>query len=300
MRVLSRIELNEVLFFDIETTSSVPELIPDTPLYDTWEYKVNKSGEMTQEQILQSYTKEAALYSEFGRIVCISVGMLRGGGFKLKTFSNKNEKELIESFYSFLDKLPKNIYLCGHSAKIFDIPWIYQRSIINNVKPHTCIDTSGLKPWEITWILDTKELFQVSSFSRPSLLGIATAIGLPSPKDVISGKDVPKFYWKDVDKNTPIIAEYCEKDVYTTYKIFEHFKDLGKEKEIKKSLVTRLFEGSSYGVSEKEELKTILRNLTTEERSKAYVILSAMCSNAKGKKTKIQKKDITELKKELK
>lgn len=300
MRELNKINLNDVLFLDIETTSNVKDLVPDSPLYNAWEYKINKTGEMTQEEILTTYQDQSALYAEFGRIICVSVGMLSKEGFKLNTYNNPNEKELLIELFSMFDKLKKGTKLCGHAIKQFDIPWMYQRAIINNLKPHDLVDTSGLKPWELDWIVDTKDLFQGSSFNRASLLGIGTALGHPSPKDVISGKEVPKFYWADPVKNTPIISEYCEKDVKAVYLVLDHFKNLGVEKEVETPLVISLFQGAAYGEEEKGQLKAILSNMTSDERAKAYVILNALCSNAKGKKTTIQKKDITLIKKELK
>lgn len=299
MRELSRIKLEDVLFLDIETTSIVPELISDSPLYNSWDYKINKTGDMLQEDILKTYKEQAALFAEFGRIVCVSVGMLSKGELKLKTFSDNNEKELLQSLFEMFDKLKEGTKLCGHAIKQFDIPWLYQRAIINNLFPHSLVDTSGKKPWEIDWIIDTKELFQGSGFNRASLLGISTALGHPSPKDVISGKEVPEFYWKDPKKNVPIISEYCEKDVLAVYRVLKHFKELGQEKKVKTPLVISLFQGASYGTEEREQLRVILSNLTDDEREKAFVILKAMCSNAKGKKTAIQNKDLTQLKKEL-
>lgn len=300
MKVLNRVNLEDVLFLDIETTSVVKELVPDSPLYNAWEYKVNKTGEMTQEKIMKSYVEQAALFAEFGRIVCISVGRIFKGKFVTTTFNDVNEKELLSKFFTSLDKLKKGFKLCGHAITQFDIPWIYQRSIINNLLPHSLIDTSGEKPWTLDWIIDTKDLFQATGFNRASLLGITTSLGLPSPKEAISGKEVPTFYWKDPIKNVKPISEYCERDVVAVYQVLKHFKELGQEKEVKVSLLESLFNGASYGESEKEQLKTILSNMTSDEREKAYVILKAMCSNAKGKKTVIQAKDITQLKKELK
>ena len=69
---------------------------------------------------------------------------------------------------------------------------------------------------------------------------------------------------------------------------------------MKKSLIEELFDGRSYGEEEEKMLKDHLRAMTKEDREKAYKILGAMCSSAKGKKTAIQKKDITAMKKELK
>jgi hypothetical protein len=53
MRVLKKLKEDRLLFFDIETASVVPKLKLDTPLFDSWAYKVNKGGEMTNDEIIE-------------------------------------------------------------------------------------------------------------------------------------------------------------------------------------------------------------------------------------------------------
>lgn len=299
MRALSKINLKDVLFLDIETSTTVPELEIDSDLFEAYKYKLKSEDDNTI--IQERYQNEAALIPEFGRIVCISVGMLSGGVLKTSTFKNLDEKELILDFYKMLDKLKSGVKLCGHSIKTFDVPYITRRGMANGLKPHTLVDLSGLKPWELDWILDTKDLAQMCGFDRPSLVALCVAYGIPSPKDDISGKDVPKLYWTNPAGTIDRISEYCEKDVDRTYQVLKFLQNPSEvaTTHVKTPFIVSLFEGSAYGAEEKEKLKGILGSFSEDEREKAYVILNAMCSNAKGKKTAIQKKDITVIKKEL-
>ena len=49
MRVLKKLKQEKLLFFDIETAPVVKELKLDTQLFDSWAWKVNKNGDMTNE-----------------------------------------------------------------------------------------------------------------------------------------------------------------------------------------------------------------------------------------------------------
>lgn len=304
MKVLNKIKLEDILFLDIETSTSQKEIEPNTPLYNSWAYK-KKSEDLNQVQLCSSYQNEGALYAEFGRIVCISIGRLFNGKFVTTTYNDLDEAKLIEGFYSTLDK--EDFILCGHSVKEFDIPFIFKRSIINGIIPHKLVDTSGEKPWTMDWILDTKELFQAGSFSRSSLLSIATALEIPSPKEGITGAEVPKYYWIDPEKNIQEISEYCERDVVATYQVLERFKNIRKvcteevkeEKVITTSLLDDLFAGDRYTNNHKERLLKVLREMDKEEQEKAFVVLNGVVSTAKGTKTKFTKEHIKKLKEEL-
>lgn len=298
MKVLKKINIKNILFFDIETSTTVKELKLDTPLFDAWEYKSRKKGE-TDQELIDMYADEAALYAEFGRIVCISVGMVAKEGFRVKTFNNINEGTMITEFYEMLDKFTGDPMLCGHAIKSFDIPYVAQRGMINNIPPHPLFDTSGEKPWTMDWILDTKELWQGTSFNRTSLLGLTTSLGLPSPKQDLQGKDVPKYFWLDPEKNITRISEYCERDVVACYDVIKYLKNLGVKENVplaKTPLIVDLFEGGDYGADEKKELKEIFDKFSPEEREMGYVVLNSIVSTAKGKRTKITKAHVKSLK----
>jgi hypothetical protein len=54
------------------------------------------------------------------------------------------------------------------------------------------------------------------SFTKLSLL--AEVLGIPTPKDDISGEDVTRVYWQE--QNLARIVTYCQKDVETTARVF--------------------------------------------------------------------------------
>lgn len=227
MRALANINGEDLLFIDIETVSVVKTLEPETPLYEAWKYKARYSNELnrkTGEQytLEEFFESKAALYAPFAKIVCITVGKIKNEKIYIKTYFG-DEKDLLTIFNNdvvkFKNANPK-VTFCGLNNIGFDEPFIMKRMIINGVVPNDLIDTGESKPW-LQRSVDLGKIFQSTSFYPDSLLAIATALGLPSPKDGIDGSQVTEaFYNGKIDK----IVEYCEKDVITTINIFRKFK----------------------------------------------------------------------------
>ena len=68
-----------------------------------------------------------------------------------------------------------------------------RRSVINDISVHELFDVSGLKPWDINWILYIKDLWQGSSPVSAPLLSLAHAFNLDYAS-IILGKDVASMY----------------------------------------------------------------------------------------------------------
>lgn len=215
------------IFFDIETVAGNKELEANTPEYDAFKYKMRYSEEAKAKDfnvnyIQALYKEKAALYPEFGKIVTISVGALNDKG-RLQVFSFKgnNEKAILIDFNGWLsDKVKNNANtaLCGINIKVFDLRYIFIRSIVHGVEPVAKhIDFTGLKPWEMN-VADLTDNWKQGSFYNAPLIAIAYSLGLPSPKDDIDGSQVSATYYNEMkgDKGLERIASYCERDVVTT------------------------------------------------------------------------------------
>lgn len=229
---LKNIDVKKILFFDIET---VPQKSSFSELDETWKVlwkikcksllKKDKSEEVTEIEAQDKYS-EAGIYSEFGKIACISVGVITQidncFGFKLKSFSNFDESILLREFSKLLnDKFSDstNSILCGHNIKEFDVPYIARRMIINHIDLPNLLEIYGKKPWELSYLLDTMELWKFGDYkSYTSLKLLAAVFGIPSPKDDIDGSQVGAVFWKEKDLSR--IVKYCQKDVLTTAQIF--------------------------------------------------------------------------------
>lgn len=297
MRLLKKHNIEDVLFFDIETAHGDYEFNEESQMFDAWEYDHMRNVE-TIEELVALYMKTAPLYGEYGRIACITIGAVRGGEVVLKTFKDDDEKVLLEEFMASVDKFASNkTVLCGHNVLDFDIPFVAKRAIINRVPLHLLFDTAHLKPWE-TSVLDTAILWKATGWKKQSFLSVLSALGLPSPKDDISGKDVGRVYWTEgVDR----IATYCEKDVLQSVNLFRalRYEDPLEVAETfvpkKEGIIEYLFNGGAYTDEVKEALKDFLGNCNAKDKKMAVEILNAIPTKAKGKETFITKKDIKEL-----
>lgn len=235
--MLDFIDITNVLFLDIET---VPGNAQYSDLDETWQYLWKHKAksilkkydeEVTDEDGAACYDR-AGIYAEFGKIICISVGIFRRDketkelSVRLKSFADDDEAVLLREFSELLNKhynFPDRHFLCGHNIKEFDIPYICRRLLVNQLPSPALLNISGKKPWETKHLLDTMELWKFGdnkSFTSVKLL--AAIFGFPSPKDDIDGSDVARVYYEE--KDLPRIARYCEKDVVAVMQLMLKFK----------------------------------------------------------------------------
>ena len=306
MKELKKYKEEELIFYDLESASLVKELKVDTPLYDSWNYKVNKDNSMTEAAVVESYEKESGLYPEFAKIVCISAGVVHNGKFYLKTFNNVDEKVLLTEFNDMVTKKTNEsnkFMFCGFANFSFDTPFTHKRMYINGIQPNDLFSSWDRKPWVIDEI-DLKTIWKGTSWNSASLTGLATAFGIPSPKDDISGADVGRVYWNE-DGGLERISTYCEKDVATVFHIFKklRFEDMldvvyteVEEEDTPVPLLEKLFSGGEYSKQDEALIVNHLKGMTVAERKVAFVTLDAITSTARGKKTQITKADVKALK----
>lgn len=303
MKILKELNPEDLIFFDIETASVVDKLEIDSPLFDSWAYKKRRGGEdITDEEVVDSYFKEAGLFPEFARIVSIVIGFVRDDKLYLNSYDDLDEKVLLEKFHNDIGLIYANkgkyTKLCGFANKGFDSPFVFKRSIINGVEYHDIFDVGGLKPWELTEV-DLKEVWKGTSWNTASLLNIATAFGLPSPKDDISGADVGKVFWKE---GVERITEYCKRDVVTTCHIFQKMRGDDKLWEIRKTvkkekpgILEYLYNGGKYNKKIEDKLEKALKKMSKVDRERAKEILLAIPANTKSRTAFLTKNHIETL-----
>jgi len=166
----------------------------------------------------ESIYDKAGIYAEFGKIVCISIGIVHTieGGKKearFKSFYSHDEKELLKEFCDMLNNKfnSPSWLMCAHNGKEFDFPFMARRILINGMRLPEILNMAGKKPWEILHI-DTMQLWKFGDFKSFTSLELLTALfDIPTPKDDITGADVGRVYYEEDDLDR--IAIYCEKDV---------------------------------------------------------------------------------------
>ena len=219
-----QLQLEKILFLDIET---VPQAYQFEQLDDKskalFEAK-NRFQISPEKSIEQIFEDRGGILAEFGKIVCISVGMLhegsQGKSIRLKSYYHDDEETLLQQFKRLLDDHYNTQYhvLCGHNSKEFDIPYICRRMLINGIALPSILQIAGKKPWEINHI-DTMELWKFGDYkSYTSLSLLCHVMNIPTPKDDISGADVARVYYEENDLQR--IMVYCEKDVVALIQLF--------------------------------------------------------------------------------
>ncbi|MEE9438357.1 MAG: ribonuclease H-like domain-containing protein [Saprospiraceae bacterium] len=230
--------LRNILFLDIETASNVPSFDDlDDVLKLLWTKKskkflTDKSIEITEEMASVFYDQKAAIFAEFGRVVCISVGYLANKRnetpkLRLKSFAGE-ERLLLSAFSELLNAHydnPETDYISGHNIKEFDIPFLCRRMVIHGLSLPRLLHVSGKKPWQVTYLLDTLVMWRFGDYkSYSSLLLLASVLGILSPKDDIDGSQVSNVFWKE--NGIERIITYCEKDVVTVVQIIMKFSGM--------------------------------------------------------------------------
>lgn len=219
----------KILFLDIETVpcmETFTELTVD--LQHCWEDKFailsKRMPEKYENQTTpaQAFEQSAGIYSEFGKIICISVGFIHNQennlALRVTSFTGENEKKLLMDFKKLIEESFSTYSLCGHNIKEFDIPYICRRMLINKISLPETLNISGKKPWEVPFI-DTLELWKFGDAKNYiSLKLLSSVLGINTPKDDIDGSQVGYVYYKE--HNLKRIALYCQKDVAATVQVF--------------------------------------------------------------------------------
>jgi hypothetical protein len=214
-----------ILFLDIETVSQHPAF---DQLEAGWQALWTRKAEMLlrnkEAETIESIYGRAGIYAEFGKIICISCGLMQGNGDEkklvLKSFYGDEEAIILREFADMLRKwaTDNTKYLCAHNGKEFDFPYLCRRMIVNGIAIPTVLHTPGRKPWEVNHF-DTMELWKFGDFKNfTSLNLLAHTLGVPTPKDDIDGSMVGDVYWKENDLQR--IVTYCQKDVITVAQVF--------------------------------------------------------------------------------
>lgn len=212
--------VEELLFFDIESVSRNEEPEKGTKEYDlyAWSLRDKETNEVPpHKEIVAHYKANAALKPEFNKIVCISVGFIKGSKLYYKALTG-DQKTIIEDFYSLL--LDTQLDVSGHNIINFDLPVLRLKAFecgVETLPPRKVVD-SGAKPWTLAEsVFDTMEVSKGTYYYNLSLDAMCMLAGVETPKDDIKGHQVTAAYYNgEIER----IAEYCNKDVIASAKLF--------------------------------------------------------------------------------
>ncbi len=227
--MLDKLLPEHVLFIDIETVSQFKDLseAPEN-IQKLWTKKAGQIGK--EGDTAETLYSRAAIYAEFGKIVCISAGKIFRKGndraYRVKSYCGDDEKTILQEFSAMVTAFMENPThkLCAHNGQEFDFPYIARRMLINGLPLPPILNIAGAKPWEIKEVmLDTLQLWKFGDYKHYTSLELLCAIfNIPTPKDDIDGSQVGDIYYKTSDIQR--IARYCEKDTFAIAQLMLRFK----------------------------------------------------------------------------
>lgn len=225
---MTKDQLQTILFIDIETAPVVPSFDQLSGNFKKlWEHKSKwlRSRDPENPEPAKVFEERAGVFSEFSKIICISVGSLilseNEWSFRLKSITGDDEKTLLNNFSSLCGRFiqrQRKLVFCGHNIKEFDLPFLCRRMIINGIPLPPPLQLQQCKPWDHPHI-DTLELWRFGDLKNFSSLALlAEVLGIPSPKNDLDGSQVATVYWQDKDLKR--IADYCMQDVITAARVY--------------------------------------------------------------------------------
>lgn len=232
--MLDNLKLDKVIFIDIETVSQESEYKKLSKKWkELWERKSDYLR--TEEEDASDVYNRAGIYAEFGKVICISIGIYRDFKdkriFRIKSFYGKNEKEVLKKFCNLFKKSfqSTDFLLCAHNGKEFDFPFLARRILINNLSLPFILDIAGRKPWEVQH-LDTLQLWKFGDYKHyTSLALLCELFKIKSPKNDMDGSDVGRVFWED--DNLGRIVKYCQNDTLAVAQLILAYKGIKQLKD---------------------------------------------------------------------
>ena len=210
------------IYLDIETMSAW-ESYQKAPKHIRQHFKRTFEKYAPEDAKITKYWEEkAAVYAEFGKVICIGMGWTTPEGFTGKLFTSlDNEGEMLQNFADYLTKIAasaqeKSIQpiFVGHGSINFDIPMLCRRMAINRIAIPPVINPHYYKAYERPFE-DTKTIWQFGQYnSHVSLSRLCDVLGVENPKADCDGSKVRQLA---LEGKINKIAAYCEGDVYATY-----------------------------------------------------------------------------------
>ena len=188
----------KVIFLDIETVPTDQALL---------EHGLLESQLQLNEADL---IKKLSLSATTAKILCLCYAMEPAVHTAIEVLDG-DEREIIRRFWTLAEDC--NLFV-GHNILDFDLRFIYQRSIIHQIKPSRDIPFARFRNAPV---YDTMQEWSKWGREHVSLDALSKALGIPSPKESLDGAKVYPYY--RAGKLAEII-EYCKRDVDSARKVY--------------------------------------------------------------------------------
>jgi hypothetical protein len=186
---------------------------------------IEKWNKESKEEAVEEAIAKTGLDGAFGQIVCIGYDLT--GSDDPSVIYGLDERVLLTQFSDALNTIPQSMFsamtICGHNVVGFDIRFLWQRYIVNGIKPHPIINVAvNAKAWD-SKVYDT--MTQFAGYGKTiSLDKLCLALGVPSPKGDMDGSMVSQYV---ADGRIEEVAAYCCKDVAATRAVYQRMTFAG-------------------------------------------------------------------------
>jgi hypothetical protein len=210
------------LFWDLETIpTSDPEVIAEI------EANIKPPGNISKPETIAKWMSDnklpavekaihdTGLDGGLGKIICI--GFAKNDD-ETDSFTQGDEQDIIRRLFGHFTEECALHYsggtadnppiLVGHNILGFDLRFLYKRCVILGIKPPNRFPFD--RQQQARGVVDTKLMWEPDRHEYLSLDTLCKQLGVPSPKQNMSGKDVWGFFKAGRIEE---IAEYCRADV---------------------------------------------------------------------------------------
>ena len=176
-------------------------------------------------QAIADAVAKTGLDGAFGQVVCIGYDLHDTG--EPDAVYGLDERDVLMRFNAALDTIPHNMHnattVVGHNVSAFDLRYLWQRYVVNGIRPHPIINMAAQAKSCDVKIYDTMTQF-AGHGNRISLDKLCLALGIPSPKGDMDGSMVNQAV---KDGRLLEVVEYCKRDVKATREVYRRmtFKD---------------------------------------------------------------------------
>jgi 3'-5' exonuclease len=154
--------------------------------------------------------KKLSLSAATAKILCLCYAIEPPVGSEVQVFKGE-EPEIIKNFWKLA--VDCNLFV-GHNILDFDLRFIYQRSIIHQIKPSRDLPFARFRNAPI---FDTMHEWSKWGREHASLDLLSRTLSIPSPKETLDGSKVYPYYraGKIAD-----IVNYCKYDVDSVRQVY--------------------------------------------------------------------------------
>lgn len=154
--------------------------------------------------------KKLSLSAATAKIICLCYTIEPSASVTVEVLQGE-EPDIIKNFWKLA--LDCNLFV-GHNILDFDLRFIYQRSVIHQIKPTRDIPFARFRNAPI---YDTMQEWSKWGREHASLDTLSKALGIPSPKETLDGSKVYPYYRAG---KIAEIVEYCKRDVDSTRQVY--------------------------------------------------------------------------------